>query len=230
MKHLKKIFIISIVVVLSISGTCGCSRINNHNTPVASTQMPIKESKESKATLSQDDEKALLNSLAVTNAQSKKTVSENVKIPDEFQGENVITKGTGYYHCDFEKDRNYVKSHGIDITMGDNLYMTQINDWFTNFDDYNGKTVEIEGYYINFDPYSFVGRYGPTCPYCTGGFVDFEFLSDQDISDYKGSQTWIKVDGILRKGYDTGVAGEFYYIEATSIEVQDKVGEDTVKN
>lgn len=255
MKCLKKIFIISIVLVITISWTAGCSRNIIHNTSTKSTQVPTKEPEDESAngsnsntekgvsnetaegneedanvTSTPEDDQALLDSLAATDAQSKKEVDKNAKIPDEFTGKNVVTKGTGYYHCDFEEDRNYVKSHGIDITVGDNLYMTQINDWFTNFDDYNGKTVEIEGYYLNFDPYSFVGRYGPTCPYCTGGFVDFEFITDQDISTCKDSQTWIKVEGILRKGYDTGIAGEFYYIEATSIEVQDKAGKDTVKN
>lgn len=222
MKNVKKIFILSIVLVLSISWADGCSQNNTHKTSDKSTQIPTKEA--------ENDDQALLDSLATANAESNTPDSKSAKIPDEFTGDNVITKGTGYYHCNFEEDRNYVKSHGIDITVGDSLYMTQINDWYTNFSDYNGKTVEIEGYYLNFDPYSFVGRYGPTCPYCTGGFVDFEFLTDQDISTYKDSKTWVKVEGILRKGYDTNSAGDFYYIEATSIEIQDKVGQDTVNN
>lgn len=223
MKYLKKVFLICLVLVISIIWTAGCSRNSIHNSSAKSTQTPSKEPK-GKST---NDNKSNAEDGA-GNGTAK--ADSKAKIPDEFLGKNVIQKGTGYYHCDFNKDRNYVKSHGIDITVGDNLYMTQINDWFTNFKEYNGKTVEIEGYYLNFDPYSFVGRHGPTCPYCTGGFVDFEFLTDQDITTYKDSKTWIKVEGILRKGYDTDVAGDFYYIEATSIKVQDKTGKGTVKN
>ena len=66
--------------------------------------------------------------------------------------------------------------------VGDKLYMTQINDWYTNFSNYAGKSVEIEGYYMTFNNYKYVDRKGPTCPYCTGGYVNFEFQSDEDLS------------------------------------------------
>ena len=33
--------------------------------------------------------------------------------------------------------------------VGDKLYMTQINDWYANFSDYDGKSVVIDGYYMS---------------------------------------------------------------------------------
>ena len=88
----------------------------------------------------------------------------------------------------------------IAITVGDRLYMTQINDWYINFQNYAGKTVEIEGYFLNMGKYTFVGRNGPVCPYCTGGYVDFEFQTDQDLFGFTSQETWIAVTGILREG------------------------------
>ena len=138
------------------------------------------------------------------------------------------TTGRVGYHYDIEKDK---KDFGgkADIVVGDKLYATQINDWYTNFDQYEGKTVEIEGYYINdYAPYTFVGRYGPSCPYCNGGYVSFEFYTQDDLTLLKSVEDWIKVTGILRQGEDS--SGVFYYIEALSIQKMDKVGKDTVSN
>jgi uncharacterized membrane protein YcgQ (UPF0703/DUF1980 family) len=143
--------------------------------------------------------------------------------------ENAIVKGTGTYDCDISKDKEDFDPSSIDIVVGDKYYATQINDWYENFKDYDGKTVEIEGYYIDYSPYSFVGRFGPSCPYCQGGYVCFEFLTDEDLSKYVSDKDWIKVKGILRKGQDSE-AGEFYYIEALSLEKMDQVGMDTVTN
>lgn len=136
------------------------------------------------------------------------------------------TTGRVGYHCDIVKDKkNY--NGKPDIVVGDKFYATQINDWYANFDQYEGKTVEIEGYYIDdYEPYTFVGRYGPSCPYCNGGYVSFEFYTQEDLSALKSGEDWIKAAGILRKGEDS--SGIFYYIEILSLEKMDKVGKDTV--
>jgi hypothetical protein len=138
------------------------------------------------------------------------------------------------YPYDIAADRRTFDASKIDITVGDRLYMTQINDWYTNFSDYSGKSVVIEGYYMIFDKYTFVGRKGPTCPYCTGGYVNFEFQSDQDLSALISEKSWVRVTGILRAGttYPGGGQPEepFYYIEAMSVEKLPKVGVDTIKN
>ena len=138
------------------------------------------------------------------------------------------------YPYDIAADRKTFDASKIDIVVGDKLYMTQINDWFTNFSDYAGKSVEIEGYYMTFNTYKYVGRKGPTCPYCTGGYVNFEFQSDEDLSALVSESSWIKVTGILREGTaypGSGQAPEsFYYIEAMSVKKMDQVGIDTISN
>lgn len=139
------------------------------------------------------------------------------------------------YPYDTAADRKSFDPGKIDITVGDKFYMTQINDWYANFSDYDGKSVVIDGYYMIFnDKYTFVGRKGPTCPYCTGGYVNFEFKSDQDLSGLVSESSWVRVTGILRQGTMYPGSGQpgtpFYYIEAMSVEKLPEVGLDTITN
>jgi hypothetical protein len=72
----------------------------------------------------------------------------------------------------------------------------------------------------------------PVCPYCTGGYVNFEFQSDGDLSALVSESSWIRVTGILLEGTIVPGSGQaprpFYYIEAMSVEVLDQVGIDTI--
>lgn len=174
------------------------------------------------------------SALATSGAQGSDAVmtGASIGISDISGSAGDYTKGTSHYYCDPESDA--AKWDGnCDIVVGDNLYATQINDWYQNFADYEGKVVEIEGYYIDeFSPYLFVGRYGPSCPYCNGGYVSFEFFTDDTsvISILKNASSWIKVIGALQKGKDISDGNEtyFYYIEVLKLEVEDEAGVDTV--
>lgn len=155
--------------------------------------------------------------------------AQKIDLTYEPQYDNAITKDNSIYDCDIEVDQENFNGE-TDIVVGDNLYATQINDWYMNFDQYEGKVVEIEGYYINdFAPYDFIGRYGPSCPYCQGGYVSFEFVTKEDLSEYKSGKDWIKIIGILREGFDKE-SGPFYYIEVLQLEKMAKVGKETVTN
>ena len=142
---------------------------------------------------------------------------------------NAVVKETSTYNCDIKADQAAWDGK-VDITVGDNYFATQINDWYMYFDQYEGQVVEIEGYYINeFAPYDFIGRYGPSCPYCQGGYVSFELLTDEDMSAYGNASDWVKATGILRQGTDS-MKGPFYYIEVLKLEKMDEVGMETVTN
>ena len=140
----------------------------------------------------------------------------------EYQAQQPITVVKDYYPYNIDSDRESFDLSHVDISVGNRYYMTQINDWFVNFDDYRDKTVEIDGMYLRLnEKYHFVGRNGPVCPYCTGGYVDFEFQSDQDLSEFISGQSWICVTGILREGsseLSNGASQPFYYIEAIRVE------------
>lgn len=144
------------------------------------------------------------------------------------------------YHLEYPysiaADRTERDLRHPDIIVGDRLFMTQINDWYRNFSDYEGKLVEIEGYFLFFDVTPedrcfFVGRNGPSCPYCTGGYVDVQFQTDQDLSAFTSGRTWISVTGILREGTEHLPSGEdrpMYYIEALDVHMMPRTGMETV--
>lgn len=168
------------------------------------------------------------NSTAVTMS-GENAISTEDTTESKSANPNAIIKESSTYDCDIAADKAAYDGH-VDIVVGDNLFATQINDWYMYFDQYEGKVVEIEGYYIgDFQPYDFVGRYGPSCPYCQGGYVSFEILSDEDLTQYQSVKDWIKVTGILRQGVDS-MKGPFYYIEALKMEKMPEVGVDTVTN
>jgi uncharacterized membrane protein YcgQ (UPF0703/DUF1980 family) len=251
-----RFLIILICILVAVIGMSGCSKrqsasLNNRMKEKASASDKASDinlanaasgnlddasqgADEAQVTEEADPEyQAFLNSLGQEDTQK-----EDTEIEDTQEGEAASTDEKDFgppdatgrvgYHYDIEDDKKNFDGK-VDIVVGDNLYTTQINDWYTNFDRYEGKTVEIEGYYINdYAPYTFVGRYGPSCPYCNGGYVSFEFYTQDDLSELKSVEDWIKVTGILRQGEDTN--GVFYYIEVLSIEKMDKVGKDTVTN
>lgn len=138
---------------------------------------------------------------------------------------------------DEEPGTLYVASEEIikpDIVIGDNYFDTQITDISTNFSRYEGKTVEIEGMYLDSYPsqYTFVGRYSESnlCPTCPPGYsyFEFEWHGEEELPKFTDEKEWIKVVGTFKKGVDEGE--EYYYIDAATVKVMDKRGKDTVYN
>ena len=214
MKNVRTIVTILIIFLLSLA-MFGCEKnqntsLNNRFQDKESTDDPVKSTEE-------DD-----NGISFEFDQSTPT-----PYPENFFGKPDASGRVGYHH-NLEQDKKNFDGK-VDIVVGDKLFATQINDWYVNFNKYEGKVVEIEGYYINdYAPYTFIGRYGPSCPYCNGGYVSFEFYTEEDLSKLKSAKDWIKVTGILRSGRDKD--GEFTYIEVLKLDVMDKVGVDTVTN
>lgn len=237
------------IIIITISlGATGCSRsqstkrqvaVNNkmksqnsvseqtetETTEIINTSDTLESESTDESKIEEDPEyQAFLDSKSQEESQEDETQNNNET--KDFGAADAT--GRVGYHCDIKADKENFDGK-VDIVVGDKLYTTQINDWYENFDEYEGKTVEIEGYYIDdYAPYTFVGRYGPSCPYCNGGYVSFEFYTQDDLSELKSVKDWIKVTGILRQGEDSN--GVFNYIEVLSIDKMDKVGKDTVTN
>jgi uncharacterized membrane protein YcgQ (UPF0703/DUF1980 family) len=206
----KKVFGLAVLLLVATSFVTSCG----------TRQSATSNSKMSKVSSTEQNSTAAKGESVLATEQSTQAKSVNA---------HAIVKENSTYDCDIAADKAAYDGH-VDITVGDNLFATQINDWYMYFDQYEGKVVEIEGYYIgDFQPYDFVGRYGPSCPYCQGGYVSFEILSDEDLTQYQSVKDWIKVTGILRQGVDS-MKGPFYYIEALQIEKMPTVGVDTVTN
>lgn len=212
------------------------------------------KSDHAKSRNSSNTKNAILSDLSGTDAQNSDTekaavgdpsVNEKNSNTKDQKEEDVLSAGAltesqlsqlgepvaiseDQYPYDIGEDRQKTDIQKPEISVGDRLYMTQINDWFMNFQDYEGKTVSIEGIYMIFGgKYNFVGRNGPSCPYCVGGYVNFEFQSDADLSGLVSEQSWIRVTGILRQGksvLSNGKEQPFYYIEALEVLPLEKAG------
>ena len=246
----KKIFLLLSLFVLCLTFT-SCKKANNirkvgnnagvessgENASSLSEEEALKQAKELES-LEQKEQESLdkeYGSGASSEAEGKesgeasdkKSVEADVKESEKGEG----TYPYDDYPYDPKEDRGKVNLEKPDIVVGDKHYATQINDWYMNFQDYEGKTVSIDGYYMNFGGYTLVGRMGPSCPYCTGGYVNFEFKTDLDLSKLKSEESWIRVKGILRKGkysISKDVSQLIYYIEALEVEELPEVGIDTV--
>lgn len=246
----KKIFLLLSLFVLCLTFT-SCKKANNirkvgnnagvessgENASSLSEEEALKQAKELES-LEQKEQESLDKEYG-SGASSEAEGKESEEASDKKSAESDVKeseKGEGAYPYDDypynpKEDRGKVNLDKPDIVVGDKHYATQINDWYMNFQDYEGKTVSIDGYYMNFGGYTLVGRMGPSCPYCTGGYVNFEFKTDLDLSKLKSEESWIRVKGILRKGkysISKDVSQLIYYIEALEVEELPEVGVDTV--
>ena len=246
----KKIFLLLLFFVLCLAFT-SCKKANNirkvgsnagvessgENASSLSEEEALKQAKELES-LEQKEQESLdkeYGTEASSEAEGKESEEASDKksagadVKESEKGEGAYTYDD--YPYDPKEDRGKVNLDKPDIVVGDKHYATQINDWYMNFQDYEGKTVSIDGYYMNFGGYTLVGRMGPSCPYCTGGYVNFEFKTDLDLSKLKSEESWIRVKGILRKGkysISKDVSQLIYYIEALEVEELPEVGVDTV--
>ena len=246
----KKIFLLLSLFVLCLTFT-SCKKANNirkvgnnagvessgENASSLSEEEALKQAKELES-LEQKEQESLDKEYG-SGASSEAEGKESEEASDKKSAEADVKeseKGEGAYPYDDypydpKEDRGKVNLEKPDIVVGDKHYATQINDWYMNFQDYEGKTVSIDGYYMNFGGYTLVGRMGPSCPYCTGGYVNFEFKTDLDLSKLKSEESWIRVKGILRKGkysISKDVSQLIYYIEGLEVEELPEVGGDTV--
>ena len=246
----KKIFLLLPLFVLCLALT-SCKKANNirkvgsnagvessgENASSLSEEEALKQAKDLES-LEQKEQESLDKEYG-TEASSEAEGKESGEASDKKSaGADVKESEKGEvaypyddYPYDPKEDRGKVNLDKPDIVVGDKHYATQINDWYMNFQDYEGKTVSIDGYYMNFGGYTLVGRMGPSCPYCTGGYVNFEFKTDLDLSKLKSEDSWIRVKGILRKGkysISKDVSQLIYYIEALEVEELPEVGVDTV--
>ena len=126
------------------------------------------------------------------------------------------------------------KQEEAEVVIGDNYFDTQINDIMLNYGEYEGKTVEIEGMYIDvYKPYTIIGRYSTSnlCAYCPVGYSAFEYIWNGEKIKLENEKSWLKIKGTFTVGNDyTSNFKDYYYIDATSIEVMNEEGLKTVSN
>ncbi len=126
------------------------------------------------------------------------------------------------YPFDIEEDRKVFDVSKPDLYLKDSLYAATINDWYMNFADYKDKVIWMDGLYFKLGKSTFVGRIGPSCPFCNGGYVSFEFHTDLPLDGFVSEKTWVRVKGVLKEGKlypgDKKAPYPLYYLEGIDVE------------
>lgn len=112
------------------------------------------------------------------------------------------------------------------IEITEKMFLTQINDVFYNFEDYEGQLLRVEGMYesdvIEGKEYHVVYRLGPGC--CGndgwGGFLlNYE-------GEWPDINNWIEVEGTPRIVKEESL--KWLYLDVTSLKVKEERGAETV--
>ncbi len=114
------------------------------------------------------------------------------------------------------------------VEVREKLFIAQINDIYTNAQDYVGKTIRYEGVF-DFYAYNDTGdmfysviRYGPGC--CgNDGNVGFEVKWDKP---YPAQDDWVRAEGVLEEYEEDGQP--YLRLNATKLEVLQERGNPNV--
>lgn len=115
----------------------------------------------------------------------------------------------------------------IDIT--EDMYLSWVNEIYSNEKDYIGKTIKIEGMYSTYDiesedaTYNLVYRVGPGCCGTDGDLCGFEFESDNELPN---ENDWIEITGVL--GYYDVNGTKYLTIKDAQINVKEERGQEIV--
>lgn len=115
------------------------------------------------------------------------------------------------------------------LELTEKLYVTYINEIYTNSEDYLGRTIRLEGmftseyYEPNATTYYYVYRVGPGCCGNDGSMCGFEFTWDGPLPK---DGDWIEVTGALDR-YDLDDQS-YLTLRATSVEAKAERGAETV--
>ncbi len=121
------------------------------------------------------------------------------------------------------------ETNSIDLDITEKMYVTYINEIYTNPSAYLGKRVRLEGIYTEeyIEPtqmtYRYVYRSGPGCCGTDGSMCGFEFTMD---GEYPSENDWIEVVGTLEQYDENGI--KYLNIKADSVTVKSDRGAEVV--
>lgn len=117
------------------------------------------------------------------------------------------------------------------IEITEKMYVTYINEIYTNTSDYVGDMITIEGmftsdyYEQNGKTYYYVYRVGPGCCGNDGSMCGFEFTYDGTMPSVND---WIKVTGKLRTYEEDGYV--YLTLDAVSVDILSERGKEVVNS
>lgn len=172
----------------------------------------------------------LLAGCGSDNAHSK-DANDNSAVTEEDNGSKADTKTTEESSTpNTEHSQDIVASDSkVDVDITEKMFVSYINDIYTNTADYVGNTIRLEGMFKAYydeqtgKTYYLAYRTGPGCCGNDGATCGFEFAWSGDIPD---DNDWIEVVGKLRTYEENG--NTYLVLDGISVKVLDYRGAETV--
>ena len=128
------------------------------------------------------------------------------------------------------KDKTATKGDSV-IEIPEDYFLTQVNDIYTNAEDYLGRTIKYQGIFEKStygegdkqEQIIYVFRNSPGC--CgNDGTAGFEILWDGDIPE---QESWVEVEGVLQS-YEDADGNKFLQLKVNSLNVLKERGKEFV--
>ena len=131
-----------------------------------------------------------------------------------------------------EEDKISLKAENTNediIEITGKMYVTYVNEIYTNTEAYEGKTIKLEGMFTSaYDEstkqtYYFVYRTGPGCCNNDGSMCGFEFTTQDTIPV---ENDWIEVTGILESYEENGYT--YLNLKDAKVIIKEERGQEVV--
>lgn len=131
-----------------------------------------------------------------------------------------------------EEDKGNLKAENTNedmIEITEKMYVTYVNEIYTNTEAYEGKTIKLEGMFTSaYDEstkktYYFVYRTGPGCCNNDGSMCGFEFTTSDTIPV---ENDWIEVTGILESYEENGYT--YLNLKDAKVIIKEERGQEVV--
>lgn len=129
-----------------------------------------------------------------------------------------------------ESERESVeRSEGELVEITEKMYVTYINDIYTNLEQYEGKKIKLEGMFTSKydesvqETFYFVYRIGPGCCGNDGDMAGFEFTTIDPIPE---ENDWIEVTGTLESYEQNGFL--YLTLRDSHVVIKEERGQEVV--
>ena len=117
------------------------------------------------------------------------------------------------------------------LEIRERMFMTQVDDIYLNSNNFLGRTIKLEGIFLEEELdriYQFVFRYAPGGCCGTDGRVGFMVKWPENSGkSFPANNSWVEAIGVLKSGRDS--SGRYLYLELNNLYVSNNRGLEFVE-